>query len=187
MKNQGSKSYPNIYIYKYYVYISIIVKSKQNGCGFLKQKNNNISINNRQISFKYDIVQKFETGIELKGTEVKSIREGACNLKDSFAIIKNNEVVVKNIHISPYEKGNINNVDPIRDRKLLLHKYEILKLNNKIIKDGFTLIPTKVYLKKGRAKVEIALGKGKKLYDKRETIKKRDDEINMAKAMKRDY
>ncbi len=148
----------------------------------LKQQNN-ISINNRQISFKYDIVEKFETGIELKGTEVKSIREGSCNLKDSFAIIKNNEVIVKNIHISPYEKGNINNVDPIRDRKLLLHKLEILKLQNYIKKGGYTLIPVKVYLKGRLVKVELAICIGKKLYDKRASLKEKEalKEVNVFK------
>ena len=92
--------------------------------------NKGLVINNRQINYKYDIVETFEAGIELKGTEVKSIRDSLCNLKDSFAIINNNEVIVKGIHISPYEKGNINNVNPLRDRKLLLHKLEILKLQN---------------------------------------------------------
>ena len=96
--------------------------------------NKGLVINNRQINYKYDIVETFEAGIELKGTEVKSIRDSLCNLKDSFAIINNNEVIVKGIHISPYEKGNINNVNPLRDRKLLLHKLEILKLQNYIKK-----------------------------------------------------
>ena len=142
---------------------------------------------NKKAHFNYFLSDFLECGIELSGTEIKSIKNHGCSINEAFVVIKNLEAFVINMNIAPYEKGNIYNHDPLRNRKLLLHKYEILKLNNKIIKDGFTLIPTKVYLKKGRAKVEIALGKGKKLYDKRETIKKRDDEINMAKAMKRDY
>lgn len=136
--------------------------------------NKGLVINNRQINYKYDIVETFEAGIELKGTEVKSIRDSFCNLKDSFAIINNNEVIVKGIHISPYEKGNINNVNPLRDRKLLLHKLEILKLQNYIKKGGYTLIPSKIYLKGRLVKVELALCKGKKLYDKRASLKEKE-------------
>lgn len=142
---------------------------------------------NKKAHFNYFLSDFLECGIELFGTEIKSIKNHGCSINEAFVVIKNLEAFVINMNIAPYEKGNIYNHDPLRNRKLLLHKYEILKLNNKIIKDGFTLIPTKVYLKKGRAKIEIALGKGKKIYDKRETIKKRDDEINMAKAMKKDY
>lgn len=109
------------------------------------KKNNNISIKNREISFKYNILETIECGIELKGTEVKSIRDGMCNLKDSFAMIRNNEVILKNMHISPYEMGNINNVNPTRDRKLLLHKLEILKITNYIKQGGYTLVPKRVY------------------------------------------
>ena len=136
--------------------------------------NKGLVINNRQINYKYDIVETFEAGIELKGTEVKSIRDSLCNLKDSFAIINNNEVIVKGIHISPYEKGNINNVNPLRDRKLLLHKLEILKLQNYIKKGGYPLIPSKIYLKGRLVKVELALCKGKKLYDKRASLKEKE-------------
>lgn len=136
--------------------------------------NKGLVINNRQINYKYDIVETFEAGIELKGTEVKSIRDSLCNLKDSFAIINNNEVIVKGIHISPYEKGNINNVNPLRDRKLLLHKLEILKLQNYIKKGVYTLIPSKIYLKGRLVKVELALCKGKKLYDKRASLKEKE-------------
>lgn len=148
-----------------------------------KSKKDNFVIKNRQISFKYDIVETLETGIELKGTEVKSVREGSCNLKDSFAIIKNNEVIVKGIHISPYEKGNINNVNPLRDRKLLVHKLEILKLQNYIKKGGYTLIPEKVYLKGRFVKVSLAVCKGKKLFDKRASLKEKDalKEVNIYK------
>ena len=140
----------------------------------MKEKKNIVNINNKQINFKYEIIEKLECGIELKGTEVKSVRESSCNLKDSFAIIKNNEVFVKNIHISPYEKGNINNVNPTRDRKLLLHKLEILKLQNYIKQGGYTLIPVRMYLKGRMVKLELAICKGKKLYDKRATLKEKE-------------
>ena len=140
----------------------------------MKEKKNIVNINNKQINFKYEIIEKFECGIELKGTEVKSVKESSCNLKDSFAIIKNNEVFVKNIHISPYEKGNINNVNPTRDRKLLLHKLEILKLQNYIKQGGYTLIPVRMYLKGRTVKLELAICKGKKLYDKRATLKEKE-------------
>ncbi len=138
------------------------------------KKNNNISIKNREISFKYNILETIECGIELKGTEVKSIRDGMCNLKDSFAIIRNNEIVLKNMHISPYEMGNINNVNPTRDRKLLLHKLEILKITNYIKQGGYTLVPKRVYLNRRWVKLELAICTGKKLYDKRQSIKERD-------------
>lgn len=133
-----------------------------------------VNINNKQINFKYEIIEKIECGIELKGTEVKSIREGACNLKDSFAILKNFQIIVKNMHISPYDKGNINNVNPTRDRKLLLHKLEILKISNYIKQGGYTLIPARVYLKGRFVKVELAICKGKKLYDKRISLKEKE-------------
>ena len=134
----------------------------------------NVSIRNREITFKYNILETIECGLELKGTEVKSIREGMCNLKDSFAIIRGNEVVLKNMHISPYEMGNINNVDPVRDRKLLLHKLEILKITNYIKQGGYTLVPKKVYLRRRWVKVELAICTGKKLYDKRQSLKEKD-------------
>lgn len=133
-----------------------------------------VSINNKQINFKYEIIEKIECGIELKGTEVKSIREGACNLKDSFAILKNYQIIVKNMHISPYDKGNINNVNPTRDRRLLLHKLEILKISNYIKQGGYTLIPARVYLKGRFVKVELAICKGKKLHDKRASLKEKE-------------
>ena len=133
-----------------------------------------LNINNKQINFKYEIIEKIECGIELKGTEVKSIREGACNLKDSFAILKNFQIIVKNMHISPYDKGNINNVNPTRDRKLLLHKLEILKISNYIKQGVYTLIPASVYLKGRFVKVELAICKGKKLHDKRASLKEKE-------------
>lgn len=148
-----------------------------------KKKSGPISISNRDISFKYEILEKFECGIELKGTEVKSIKDAMCNLKDSFALIKNNEIILKNMYISPYEMGNINNVNPTRDRKLLLNKSEILKISFKIKQGGFTLIPSKIYVSKRWVKVELAICKGKKLYDKRETLKQKEarKQINLFK------
>lgn len=142
-----------------------------------------VNINNKQINFKYEIIEKIECGIELKGTEVKSIREGSCNLKDSFAILKKFQIIVKNIHISPYDKGNINNVNPTRDRKLLLHKLEILKISNYIKQGGYTLIPARIYLKGRYVKVELAICKGKKLYDKRASLKEKEAlrEVNVFK------
>lgn len=142
-----------------------------------------IRVENRNVNFKYEILERYECGIALKGTEVKSVKNSMCNLKDSFAIIKNNEVILKNMHISPYEMGNINNVDPLRDRKLLLNKSEILKISFKLKQGGLALVPTKLYSKYNLIKVEIALCKGKKLYDKREDMKRKDanKQINLFK------
>lgn len=151
-----------------------------------KEEGIKVLITNKKAHFNYFLSDFLECGIELRGTEIKSIKNHSCSINEAFVVIKNMEAYVINMNIAPYEFGNIYNHDPLRSRKLLLHKKEILKLNNKVIKEGYTLIPTRVYLKKGRCKVEIALAKGKKLYDKRETIKKRDDERNMAKALKRD-
>ncbi|MDD3303610.1 MAG: SsrA-binding protein SmpB [Clostridia bacterium] len=138
-----------------------------------------VNISNRDIHFKYEILEKIECGISLSGTEAKSVKDGKCNLKDSFAIIRNNAVVLKNMHISPYDKGNINNVNPTRDRILLLNKNEILKLLNYVKQGGYTLIPSKIYTKGRWLKTELCVCKGKKLYDKREAIKKRQDERQM--------
>ena len=146
-----------------------------------------MEITNRKAKFEYLIIDTYEAGIVLTGTEIKSIRAGKANLKDSYAIIRNNEVYLLNTHISEYKEGNIFNHDPRRTRKLLLHKREILKYSYKIVKDGYTLIPTKIYLKNGRCKVEIALAKGKKNFDKRETIKNRENDIKIRKAQKGDY
>ncbi|SHH01203.1 SsrA-binding protein SmpB [Tepidibacter thalassicus] len=129
---------------------------------------------NRKARHNYFIEEVYEAGIELKGTEVKSIRAGRINLADGYASVENNEVFLKQVHISPYEQGNIFNVDPLRVRKLLLHKHEIRKLIGAITQKGYSLIPLSVYLKRGKVKVEIALAKGKKLYDKRQDIAKRD-------------
>ena len=129
---------------------------------------------NKEVVYKYEIKEKIECGIALKGTEVKSLREAKANIKDSFALIRNGEVILKNMFISPYYNGNINNVNETRDRKLLLHKNEILKLSTEIKQNGYTLIPTKVYFSKDYAKIELAICKGKKLYDKRESIKEKE-------------
>ncbi|MBE7046384.1 MAG: SsrA-binding protein SmpB [Ruminococcaceae bacterium] len=141
---------------------------------------------NKKAFHDFFIEETYECGIELVGTEVKSLREGRVNLKDSYASISNGEVYIKNMHISPYEKGNIFNKDPLRERKLLLHKYEILKLVGKIKEKGYSLIPTKVYLKNSLMKVELALAKGKKLYDKREDIARKDAKRDMERKLK-DY
>lgn len=143
-----------------------------------------MEILNRKARYDYSIEDTFEAGIVLTGTEIKSIRLGRANIKDSYAIIRNNEIYLLNTHISLYDKGNIFNHDETRTRKLLMHKSEILKLNNKIILDGYTLIPLKIYFKNGRAKVEIGLCKGKKNFDKRETIKERDIKREMLKNNK---
>ena len=129
---------------------------------------------NRKATFEYFIEEKYEAGIALAGTEVKSIRQGKLNIKDSYAGIKNGEVFVYNMHISPYEKGNIFNVDPLRVRKLLLNKREIRKLTGLTTLKGYSLIPLSVYLKNGLVKVELAVAKGKKNYDKRQDIAKKD-------------
>ena len=129
---------------------------------------------NRKAFHDYFVEDRFEAGIELFGTEVKSIRAGTVNLKDSYLIIHQGELFAKGIHISPYEKGNIFNRDPLRERRLLMHKKEILKLRSFSEKEGFTLIPLSLYFKKGRVKVEVGVCRGKKLYDKRESALKRD-------------
>ena len=129
---------------------------------------------NRKAFHDYFILDRYEAGIELKGTEVKSIRAGKLNLKDSFCTVKNGELMLLGMHISPYEKGNIFNRDPLRPKKLLLHKKEIQKLIGRIAQKGYTLVPVEVYFKGSLVKVQIALAKGKKLYDKRQDIAKKD-------------
>ena len=130
--------------------------------------------NNKKAYHDYFIEDTYEAGIELAGTEVKSMRMGKCSIKESFIQIEHGEVFVYGMHISPYEKGNIFNKDPLRTRKLLLHQYEIRKIAAKIAEKGFTLVPLKVYFKGSLVKVEIGIAKGKKLYDKRQTIAKND-------------
>lgn len=139
---------------------------------------------NRKASHEYFLEERFECGIVLTGTEIKSVRAGKVQFKDAFISIYKGEAWIKGMHISPYEFGNIFNVDETRDRKLLMHKYEIRKLYDKVRLKGYTLVPTRMYLKNGRAKMEIALAKGKNLYDKRETDKLRDAKRAMEKAMK---
>ena len=129
---------------------------------------------NRKAYHDYFIEETYEAGITLLGTEVKSLREGKANLKDSYALIKGNEIFLLNCHISPYSHGNIQNHDPLRTRKLLLHRKEINKLWGKLTQKGLTLIPLKIYFKKGKAKVEIGLCKGKKQYEKREVLKEKE-------------
>ena len=140
--------------------------------------------NNKRAFHDYFIDEKYETGIELFGTEVKSIRMGKCSIKEAFIRIEKGEVYITGMHISPYEKGNIFNKDPLRCRKLLLHKNEILKLKGKIAEKGFTLVPLQVYFKGSLVKVEIGLARGKKLYDKRADISKRDQRRELEKDFK---
>ena len=139
---------------------------------------------NRAARHEYFVLETYEAGTEHYGTEIKSIRNGSVNLKESWADIQNGEVFINGMHISPYEKGNIFNKDPFRVRKLLLHKKEINKLAGRIKQDGLTLIPLSLYFKKQYVKVELGLCKGKKLYDKRETIAKRDAKRDIDRAMK---
>ena len=139
--------------------------------------------NNKKAYFDYFIDDKFECGISLAGTEVKSLRMGKCSIKESFVRIINDEVMILGMHISPYEKGNIFNKDPLRDRKLM-HRYEINKLKGKIQEKGYTLVPLQVYFKGSLVKVEIGLARGKKLYDKRADIAKKDQRRELEKDFK---
>lgn len=139
---------------------------------------------NRKARHDYELYDRYEAGLELKGTEIKSIRKGKVQMKDSYISIYNGEAYIKGLHISPYEFGNRFNHDETRDRKLLLHKNEILKLDQSSRIKGYTVVPVKMYLKKGLAKLEIALAKGKNLHDKRESQKARDAKREIEKAMK---
>ena len=139
-----------------------------------KEKDSRLIANNNKAYHDYFIEEKYEAGIALHGTEVKSLRMGKCSIKESFIRIERNEVYIYGMHISPYEKGNIFNKDPLRVKKLLLHRDEIRKLQGKISEKGYTLVPLQVYFKKSLIKVEIGLAKGKKLYDKRQDIAKKD-------------
>lgn len=139
---------------------------------------------NRKARHEYFILESFEAGIELVGTEVKSIRNGSVNLKDSWCSIDNGEIFIKGMHISPYEKGNIFNRDPLRVRKLLMHKREINKLFGSVKQDGLTIIPLSLYFRDSRVKVQIGLCKGKKLYDKREDSAKRDAKREIDRNLK---
>ncbi|WP_295616839.1 SsrA-binding protein SmpB [uncultured Intestinimonas sp.] len=139
---------------------------------------------NRKAYHDYFVEDKYEAGIELFGTEVKSIRQGNVNLKDSFCIVKDGEMVVHGMHVSPYEKGNIFNRDPLRPRRLLMHKREILRLFGKVKQDGYALVPLSLYFRGPRIKVEVGLCKGKKLYDKRDAAAARDAKREMDRARK---
>lgn len=149
-----------------------------------KESHIKVISSNRKAHFNYFLSDFLECGIELKGSEIKSIRNNKVNIDDSYILIKDLEAFIINMNISIYEKSSVFNHDPLRKRKLLLHKNEILKLKNKVDKDGYTIIPTKVYLKKGLCKIEIALAKGKKIYDKRESIKERDVKRKLDKKYK---
>lgn len=140
--------------------------------------------NNKKAFHDYFIEDRFEAGIELTGTEVKSIRAGKVNLKDSFCQVKNGELMVYAMHISPYEKGNIFNRDPMRDRRLLMHRREINRLHAKVQQDGYALVPLSLYFKDSRVKVELGLAKGKKLYDKRASAAERSAKRDMDRTMK---
>lgn len=147
----------------------------------------NVVAQNKKARHDYFILETYEAGIELKGTEIKSLRNGSCNLKDSFVRIKNGEAYLENMHIAPYKQGNIFNVDSRRIRKLLLHKKEIRKLDQKVMQEGLTIVPLRVYFNKSHAKVEIALAKGKKNYDKRQSLKEKDMKRDIDKALKNAY
>lgn len=143
-----------------------------------------MEILNRKARYDYEIEDTYEAGIVLTGTEIKSIREGKVNIKDSYAIIRNNEIYLLNTHISTYKEGNIFNHEETRTRKLLLHKNEIRKINDKIKIKGLTIVPLKVYFVRGKVKVEIGIARGKHTYDKKETIKQRDIDREMKKSLK---
>ena len=140
--------------------------------------------NNKKAYFDYFILEKYEAGIELFGTEVKSVRLGHCSVKESFVRIDKSEVFIYGMHISPYEKGNIFNKDPLRVRKLLLHKTEIIKHASKLKEKGLTLVPLRVYFKNSLVKVELGLARGKKNYDKRESIAKKDQQRDIDRSLK---
>jgi SsrA-binding protein len=139
---------------------------------------------NRQARFNYEILEKFEAGISLAGTEVKSIRDGKANIKEAYADIRNGEVYLVGAHISPYSHGNITNHNPLRDRKLLLKSAEIKRLQGKVMEKGLTLVPIRLYLKGRLIKLELGVGRGKKLVDKRDTIKKREQDREVQRAIK---
>ena len=152
-----------------------------------KQQGKKDIASNRKAFHDYFVLERFEAGIALAGTEVKSVRAGQVNMKDSFCTIKDGELWARGMHISPYEHGNIFNKDPVRPRKLLMHKREILKLNARIMQDGVALIPLGLYFKDGKVKVELGLCKGKKLHDKRDSEAERESKRDMERTMKERY
>ena len=149
-----------------------------------RQKGVHPVASNRRARHDYFIEETYECGLALHGTEVKSIRQGHVNLKESFAHVKDGEVLVESMHISPYEQGNIFNTDPMRPKKLLLHKAEIRKFLAKVMQKGYSIVPLQVYLKNGRVKVEIALARGKKLYDKRDDMAKKEAQRDIERSVK---
>ena len=149
-----------------------------------KQKGTKLIANNKKAFHDYFIEEKYEAGIALHGTEVKSLRMGRCSVKESFIRIDNGEVMIYGMHISPYEKGNIFNKDPLRIRKLLLHRHEINKMQGRIAEKGYTLVPLQVYFRDSLVKVEIGVAKGKKLYDKRQDIAKKDQKREAQREFK---
>ena len=149
-----------------------------------KERGNKLIANNKKAYFDYFIEEKYEAGIALAGTEVKSVRQGHCSIKESFISIDKGEIYIYRMNISPYEKGNIFNKDPLRPKKLLLHQSEINKLEGQTAQKGFTIVPLQVYLSKGRVKMEIGLARGKKLYDKRDSIAKKDQQREALKDFK---
>ncbi len=146
-----------------------------------------IIVNNKKATYEYFIEETYQAGIVLVGTEVKSIRQGKVNLNESYAFVKNMEVFISNMHISHYEQGNINNVDPLRERKLLLSKREIRNIKSALEKEGFTLIPLNLHFQNSYVKMDIAIAKGKKLYDKRDSIAKKDAKRDMDRSLKNSY
>ncbi len=146
-----------------------------------------MEILNRKARYEYDILDKYEAGIVLTGTEIKSIKKGNANLKDSYAVIKNGEIYLLNMFIAEYKEGNIFNHDETRTRKLLLHKNEINKIRDRVSIKGLTIVPIRLYFVRGRAKIEIAVARGKHTYDKKETIKQRDIDREMKKSLKGKY
>ncbi|GHV40928.1 SsrA-binding protein [Clostridia bacterium] len=139
---------------------------------------------NKKAFHDYFIEETFQAGIELSGTEVKSMRAGRCNLKDSYVTVSGREAFIEGMHISPYEQGNIFNKDPLRKRRLLLHKYEINKLIGAVARDGYTIVPIKVYFSGSLVKLDVSLAKGKKLYDKRDSLSKKEQERDMQREIK---
>jgi SsrA-binding protein len=150
-----------------------------------KEDGRKIVCKNKRAWHEYEILETVEAGMVLVGTEVKSLREGRVNLRDSYAKVLGEQVYLVDAHISPYSHGNIMNHDPLRERKLLLHKKEIQRMGGKVAERGLTLIPLQIYFKQGKAKVELGLAKGKRLYDKRAAIKKRDEGREMMRELKR--
>lgn len=149
-----------------------------------KKEEQKLIANNKKAFHDFFIDETYEAGVALHGTEVKSMRMGKCSIKEAFIRIEKGEVYVYGMHVSPYEKGNIFNKDPLRVKKLLMHKYEINKLEGKVAEKGYTLVPLQVYFKEGRVKVEVGLARGKKLYDKRESIAKKDQRREVEREFK---